>query len=114
MADALARGDLDAASLPAAERAMLTYVQQLTLQPATMKEGDVQTLREAGFSDAAIGDVAANAALFAFMNRIVDGLGCSLPRGWDTEAHRLGIDIRLVASHDACAPKGDDDDGPQH
>ncbi len=98
---------------------MLTYVQKLTLQPVAMTEGDVQTLRHTGFSDAAIGDVAANAALFAFMNRIVDGLGCSLPRGWDAQARRLGVSLPTssdggAATDDRRIPRmGDDDDEPE-
>jgi alkylhydroperoxidase family enzyme len=70
---------------------MLDYVDKLTLRPGEMTEDDVGALRAAGFDDIAIGDIAAVTATYAFMNRIVDGLGCSLPRGWEEEARRLGI-----------------------
>ena len=56
-----------------------------------MVEGDVQALREAGFSDPAIGDIALITGMYAMMNRIVDGLGDSLPPDMEAEAQRLGI-----------------------
>lgn len=91
VADALARGDLASAPLADQDRVVLDYVDKLTLRPGEMIEDDVRALRSAGFDDVAIGDIAMVAATYAFMNSIVDGLGCSLPRGWDEEAERLGI-----------------------
>lgn len=70
---------------------MLEYCYKLALTPGQMTEADVARLRDAGFSDAAIGDIAANTALFAFFNRIVDGLGASLDSGMEAEARKLGI-----------------------
>lgn len=70
---------------------MLAYVDKLTRRPGEMTEADVQALRAAGYDDTGIGDIATVTATYAFMNRIVDGLGCSLPRGWKEEAMRLGI-----------------------
>lgn len=70
---------------------MLGYVAKLTLTPGLMSEDDVQQLRAAGFSDHAIGDIAANCALFAFFLRIVDGLGASLEPSMEEDARRLGI-----------------------
>ncbi len=70
---------------------MLDYVEKLTLRPCEMVEADVLKLRSAGFDETAIGDIATVTATYAFMNRIVDGLGCSLPRGWKEEAIRLEI-----------------------
>lgn len=91
MADALAQGNLATAPLSDQDRAMLIYVEKLTLRPGEMVEEDVEALRAAGFDDAAIGDIATTTATYAFMNRIVDGLGCGLPRGWENEARRLGV-----------------------
>lgn len=70
---------------------MLGYVAKLTLTPGLMSEDDVQRLRAAGFSDQAIGDIAANCALFAFFLRVVDGLGASLEPSMEDDARRLGI-----------------------
>ena len=89
--DAIARGDLEAANLDPASRALLDYVEVLTLRPDTIGPGHVQKLRDAGFSDAAIGDAVAIAAHYAIMNRIVDGLGAEVPRRMDREIERLGL-----------------------
>jgi uncharacterized peroxidase-related enzyme len=66
------------AELPAANRAMLAYVEKLTLQPWDMVEGDVLALREAGFVDAAILDINQVTAYYAYVNRLADGLGVEL------------------------------------
>lgn len=58
-----------------ADRAMLEYCHKLTLTPMRMDADDVERLRVAGFSDAAILDICQTAAYFAFVNRLADGLG---------------------------------------
>lgn len=73
------------------DRAMLRYVRKLTLEPAKVERDDVEELRRAGFSDAAIGDIAINAALFAFMNRVVDGLGSQLEGDMFDRAKRYDL-----------------------
>lgn len=72
------RADLDHAPISGADRAMLRYVEKLTSRPGEVEREDVDALRTAGFDHAAIVDVALHAALFSFMNRIVDGLGGAL------------------------------------
>ncbi|MEM1180245.1 MAG: hypothetical protein AAGM22_18020 [Acidobacteriota bacterium] len=68
-------GDFRDADLTAADRAMLEYTARLTRTPGDMRESDIQALREVGFSDVAIHDIAQVTALFAYYNRIADGLG---------------------------------------
>jgi len=70
------------ADLGAAERAMLAYVEKLTLRPWQMQESDVGALREAGFSDAAILDINQVTGYYAFVNRLADGLGVPLESFW--------------------------------
>jgi uncharacterized peroxidase-related enzyme len=70
--------DYTQASLGAADRAMLDYVAKLTLAPATVTRDDVQALRDAGFEDRAILDIAQITAYFALVNRTADGLGVTL------------------------------------
>ncbi|HEX9436506.1 MAG TPA: hypothetical protein VGA16_05015 [Candidatus Limnocylindria bacterium] len=70
---------------------MLRYVEKLTRRPGQVEREDVDALRAAGFSDAAIGDVAINAALFAFMNRVVDGLGGQLEVTWPSAPSAMAI-----------------------
>lgn len=84
---------LDDPSIGEPERAMLQYVQKLTLRPGEVEREDLEALRHQGFSDAAIGDIALNAALFAFMNRIVDGLGGALEGDMRKAAIALGLPL---------------------
>ncbi len=94
MADALARGDWQNAPMSDQDRELCAYVEKLTLRPAEVIAADVQNLRDAGFNDAEITDIANTTAQYAFTNRIVDGLGAELPRGMEQDAERLGIHLR--------------------
>jgi uncharacterized peroxidase-related enzyme len=49
---------------------MLEFACKLTEQPAKMVEADRQALRDAGFSDRDIWDIAATAAFFNMSNRL--------------------------------------------
>lgn len=71
-------GDWRRAELSEADRAMLEYVEKLTLRPWDMVEEDVVALREAGFSDPAILDINQVTSYYAFVNRLADGLGVEL------------------------------------
>jgi uncharacterized peroxidase-related enzyme len=57
---------------------MLDYVAKLTLTPSEITREDVQALRDAGFDDRAILDIAQITAYFAFVNRTADGLGVTM------------------------------------
>ena len=61
---------------------MLDYVAKLTRTPAEMQEADVAALRERGFDDEAIYTIAQIAALFAYYNRLADGLGIEDEPEW--------------------------------
>lgn len=89
----LIRGDIEGAPLSDPDRAMLLYVRKLTLEPAKIEREDVEELRRAGFSDGAIGDIAINASLFAFMNRVVDGLGGQLEGDMVERARAFGLPL---------------------
>ncbi|QGZ35154.1 peroxidase-related enzyme [Stappia indica] len=58
------------AELSPRHRAMLDFSVKLTERPAEMLEGDRQALRDAGFSDRDIWDIAAVAAFFNMSNRV--------------------------------------------
>jgi uncharacterized peroxidase-related enzyme len=85
--------DWQKADLAPADQAMLTYAVKLTREPWHMVEADVITLRQTGFSDAAILDINQVTGYYAFANRLVDGLGVELesihretdgfPRRWE-------------------------------
>ncbi|MCB8840668.1 peroxidase-related enzyme [Aurantimonas sp. VKM B-3413] len=59
-----------AAGLDAKRIAMLDFVTKLTERPDTIVEADRQALRDAGFSNRGIFDIAAVAAFFAMSNRV--------------------------------------------
>jgi uncharacterized peroxidase-related enzyme len=66
------------ADVPQKDIAMLEYVEKLTARPQSIKKSDVRALREAGFKDADILDIADVTAYCNFVNRIASGLGVEL------------------------------------
>ena len=58
------------APLTAKQRAMLHFAEKLTIASATVEEGDRQALRDAGFSDRDIWDIASVTGFFNMSNRI--------------------------------------------
>lgn len=69
-----------------AERAMLEYVEKLTLTPSSMKKEDVQKLRDAGWTDRDILDICQVAAYFNYRVRMADGLGVDLDEAYNQSA----------------------------
>jgi uncharacterized peroxidase-related enzyme len=59
-----------AADLSDRQRAMLEFAVKLTEEPARMVEADRAALREAGFTDRDIWDIASTAAFFNMSNRV--------------------------------------------
>jgi uncharacterized peroxidase-related enzyme len=59
-----------AADLSARQRAMLEFAVKLTEEPAKIVEEDRQALRDTGFSDRDIWDIASTAAFFNMSNRL--------------------------------------------
>ena len=70
--------DFTDADVSAEDMAMLRYVSRLTETPSAVREEDVEALREVGFSDRAILDIAQITAYFAFVTRMAHGLGVTL------------------------------------
>lgn len=62
------------AELDARQRAMLDFAVKLTERPYEIGEDDRQGLRDAGFSDADIWDIAAVASLFNMTNRMASAV----------------------------------------
>lgn len=57
---------------------MLRYATKLTLHPESMVEADVVALREAGWTDRDVLEIAEATAYYAYVNRIAQGLGVDL------------------------------------
>ena len=79
------KDDWRKADLSKPDYAMLEYAEKLSLAPSMMNEGDIANLRDAGWSDRDILDIAHVCAYFNFRVRMVDGLGLEVP---DTSAER--------------------------
>ena len=56
-------------------RALLAFAGKLTQTPKDVNEIDIETLSAAGWTDQAIEDAINVVALFAYVNRLVDGIG---------------------------------------
>ena len=74
--------DYTQAPLSVMDRAMLDYAAKLTRTPWENQESDVVQLRDVGFDDRSILDMAQVTAYYAYVNRIADGLGVSLEDYW--------------------------------
>ena len=69
---------LDTLPLDRRARELLRYADRLTLRPASIRQDDIDRLRDAGLDDRAIHDACALVAYYAFVNRVADGLGVEL------------------------------------
>jgi uncharacterized peroxidase-related enzyme len=63
-----------AAVLPAPQRAMLDFAHKMTVSPDAIVEADRQALRDAGFDDRTIWDIAAVASFFNMTNRMATAI----------------------------------------
>ena len=66
------------AEIDAKDKAMLAYAEKITLNQSDVGESDIQALREAGWSDLEILDIAAVTSYRNFITRIADALGVQL------------------------------------
>lgn len=53
----------------------MAFADKLTRTPAAIRQEDVDALREVGFDDRSISHAVQVIALFAYYNRIADGIG---------------------------------------
>lgn len=81
MVDAVASGKPDTAKLSEKDRALLVYVEKLTLHPSEVQDADADALRRAGWTDEQIFEASFDTALFAFFNRMADAYGLDYPAG---------------------------------
>ncbi|HEY7605000.1 MAG TPA: hypothetical protein VH760_12125 [Gaiellaceae bacterium] len=64
-------------------RAMLGYLETLTLRPGELRPEDADAVRGAGVSDEAMIDAIHVAALFNMITRLADSLGWDVPE-WES------------------------------
>lgn len=77
----MAQGKLDHPAVSAKDRALLKYVETLTLRPAQITDEATHAVRKAGWSDEEIWEAAFITSLFAFFNRMADAYGLDYPVG---------------------------------
>ncbi len=73
IADALLRGEIPV--LPPQDAALVVFAEKLTRTPSAIREPDIAALRAVGFDDRSISHAVQVIALFAYYNRIADGIG---------------------------------------
>lgn len=66
------------ASVPRRLRAILAYAEKLTLDPAAVREEDLEPLRASGLDDRGLLEVVEVTAYYNFVNRMAEGLGVRL------------------------------------
>ena len=67
----------------AEDLALLKFVKLLTLNPSRTRDPDVQTMRDAGWTDEQIWEVCFEVGIFSFLNRMADAHGLDYPTsGW--------------------------------
>ncbi|WP_147332090.1 carboxymuconolactone decarboxylase family protein [Geodermatophilus marinus] len=74
LAEAVKR-DWRAAPLSGRERAMLAYVEKLTLAPSKVGRDDVDALRGMGLDDRGVLQLNLICSWFNYINRVAEGLG---------------------------------------
>ena len=70
--------DYRSAGLDQKDLAMLEYAEKITLYPSQASEMDVDRLRQAGWSDEEVLDIAAVTSYRNFITRMADALGVEL------------------------------------
>jgi uncharacterized peroxidase-related enzyme len=68
-------GDPTTADLAPAEVAMMAFAEKVVRDASAITAADVHTLREHGFTDAEVFDIAATAAARCFFSKLVDAVG---------------------------------------
>jgi alkylhydroperoxidase family enzyme len=77
----VAEGKLDHPAVGEKNRALLKYVEKLTLKPAQVRDLDTLAVRAAGWTDEELFEASFITSLFAFFNRMADAYGLDYPRG---------------------------------
>ena len=67
--------DYENARLSATDRAMLDYVEKVTVDATRVTPSDLERLRAAGFDDRGILQITLIASWFNYINRVADALG---------------------------------------
>jgi uncharacterized peroxidase-related enzyme len=78
LVEAIKRGRWRETALAARDRALCEVAEKLSATPTRMTEEDWRPLRDLGFDDPALLEVAHVVGLFNYLTRLADGFGLSL------------------------------------
>jgi alkylhydroperoxidase family enzyme len=81
LVDAVGTTNLKKAQVDPKDLELLQFVRKLTLEPAEMRDEDVQAMRNAGWTDEQIWEAALEVSIFSFLNRMADAYGLDYPSG---------------------------------
>jgi alkylhydroperoxidase family enzyme len=70
--------DFRGAKLDGKDKAMLEYAEKITIAPSEVSAADVERLKQAGWTEVEILDIAAVTSYRNFITRIADALGVQL------------------------------------
>jgi alkylhydroperoxidase family enzyme len=84
-------------SLSGRSRALCTVAEKLSATPTRMVEEDWQPLRDLGFSDTALFEVAAIVGVFNYLTRLADGFGLRLDP-IVVEAGETGVPLKRASA----------------
>ncbi|MCA9054583.1 MAG: peroxidase-related enzyme [Planctomycetaceae bacterium] len=82
---AIGRGEVEAASITDAEKALLRFAHLLTHAPDRNSPTEVQKLRDVGWSEPQIAEAVYITAMFAFFNRVANGFGLEDPEYFELQ-----------------------------
>ena len=85
VAQALRDGDLDAAGFEKPERLLLEFAGTITCGAYRVTDGQVQELRDNGWTDEQIAEAAYDAALFNLFVRLADTFGIEPPAVYEPD-----------------------------
>jgi alkylhydroperoxidase family enzyme len=93
MVDAIGTDNLSKYKFTPKDLALLKFVKLLTLTSSRTKDADVQTMRDAGWTDEQIWEVSFEVGMFSLLNRMADAYGLDYPTsGWYPPALRYKIE----------------------
>jgi uncharacterized peroxidase-related enzyme len=84
-------------SLGSRERALCEVAERMSARPTSMTEADWQPLRDIGFTDEMILEVAHVIGIFNHLTRLADGLGLELDPQTE-DAARTGVPLQRVVA----------------
>jgi uncharacterized peroxidase-related enzyme len=83
---AIGRGEIETAPITDAEKTLLRFVKLLTHESYRNTPAQVQTLRDAGWTEPQIAEAVYITAMFAFFNRVANGFGLEDPGYFEKES----------------------------